>query len=596
MTDSPLPRSVRRGGVVFAAVLGGLLILAVVATVWIGVRGALAYGHLRDAQQTAAAVRENLADPATASDAIASLAADTGAAHAMTSDPVWNLAEGLPWVGPQLAAVATVAESLDGVTSTALRPLSEVAASFQVDALKPQDGQLDLAPLQQISGAAQTASDGVGAAAASVSSIDRTALIAPVRAAVDEVDALLVEAGTATDALARATQLIPSMLGADAPRDYLVLFQNNAEWRSLGGIPGAMALIHTEGGAISLAAQESSSDYPRYDDAVLPLGDEITAIYGERPGRWIQNVTQLPDFAISGALAREMWARQHGGQQVDGVIALDPVALSYLLEATGPITLPTGDVLAPDNAVQLLLNDVYSRYTRPADQDAFFAMAAAAVFEKLSGGDVDPAALVGALTRAGDEDRLLLWSTHENEQSVLEGTTLAGGLPVSDDEAARFGVYVNDGTGSKMDFYQNAKTALEWSSCTLDAAGTATGDAVLTVTIGNTAPADAASLPAYITGDSAFGVPAGITRTIGYLYLPEGFELVDATMSDGTGFGGGIHEGRRVVSFAIDLPPGGSATATLTARTSAPVAATLEAVTTPTLTPPAAVAAVCGGS
>ncbi|KAF2414833.1 peptide synthetase [Microbacterium sp. B35-04] len=576
--------------------LGGILLLVMLGAAWVGIRGALAYSHLRDAQQTAAAVRESLADPATASAAITSLAADTGAAHALTSDPVWSLAEGVPWVGPQLAAVATVAESLDGVASTALRPLSEVAGTFQVDALRPQGGRLDLAPLQQISGAAETATDGVGAAAASVSAIDRTALVAPVRTAVDEVDGLLTEAGTATDALARATQLIPSMLGAEAPRNYLVLFQNNAEWRSLAGIPGAMALIHTEGGALSLAAQESSSDYERYDEAVLPLGDEITAIYGDRPARWIQNVTQVPDFAVSATLAREMWAREHGGQQVDGVIALDPVALSYLLQATGPITLPTGDVLAPDTAVPLLLNEVYARYPRPADQDAFFAVAAASVFAKLSSGDVDPAALVTALTRAGDEDRLLLWSAHDEEQRLLAGTTLAGGLPESDDGAARFGVYVNDGTGSKMDFYQNAVTTLAWDACTVDASGAATGDAVLTVTIGNTAPADAANLPAYITGAGGFGVPAGITRTIGYLYLPEGFELVDATMSDGSGFGGGMHDGRRVVSFAIDLTPGASATATVTARASTPVAATLEAVTTPTLTPPAAVAAVCGGS
>ena len=596
MTDSPLPRSARLGGVVFAGVLGAVLLVVVLGAAWVGIRGALAYSHLSDAQQTASGVRDSLADPAAASGAISALAADTGAAHSLTSDPVWQLAEGLPWVGPQLAAVATVAESLDGVASTALQPLSEVAASFQVDALRPQGGRLDLAPLQQISGAARTAADGVGAAAASVSAIDRTPLVAPVGDAVDQVDELLVEAGIATDALARATELIPSMLGAEAPRNYLVLFQNNAEWRSLGGIPGAMALIHTEGGALSLAAQESSSDYRRYDESVLPLDDEVFAIYGDRPGRWIQNVTQVPDFAMSAALAREMWAREHGGQQVDGVIALDPVALSYLLEATGPITLPTGDVLTPETAVPLLLNDVYARYTRPADQDAFFAMAAAAVFAKLSGGDVDPTALVAALTRSGDEDRLLLWSTHENEQSVLADTTLAGGLPVSDEETARFGVYVNDGTGSKMDFYQNAVTTLAWDACTVDASGGATGDAVLTVTIGNTAPADAANLPAYITGDSAFGVPAGITRTIGYLYLPEGFDLVDATMSDGSGFGGGMHDGRRVVSFAIDLAPGATATATVTARASTPAAATLEAVTTPTLTPPTAVAAVCGGS
>ncbi|WP_194409380.1 DUF4012 domain-containing protein [Microbacterium cremeum] len=502
----------------------------------------------------------------------------------------------MPWVGPQLAAVATVAESLDGVAGTALRPLSEVAASFRVDALRPQGGHLDLAPLQQIGAAAQTAADGVGAAAAPVSAVDRRALVGPVRDAVDEVDDLLSEAGAATGALARATELIPSMLGAGGPRDYLVLFQNNAEWRSLGGIPGAMALIHTDGGSLSLAAQESSSDYSRYDESVLPLDDEVLAIYGDRPGRWIQNVTQVPDFAVSAALAREMWARQHGGQQVDGVLTIDPVALSYLLEATGPITLPTGDVLSADTAVPLLLNGVYTRYPNPADQDDFFAMAAASVFAKLTSGDVDPAALVAGLTRAGDENRLLLWSAHEEEQSVLAGTTLAGGLPVSDDDVARFGVYVNDGTGSKMDFYQSASAALSWDDCALDAAGMATGDAVLDVTIENSAPADAESLPPYITGGSGFGVPAGVTRTVGYVYLPEGFDLIDATMSDGSGFGGGTHEGRRVLSFTVDLAPGETATATVTARAVAPVAATIDAALTPTLTAPAAIAAVCGAA
>ena len=37
------------------------------------------------------------------------------------------------------------------------------------------------------------------------------------------------------------------------------------------------------------------------------------------------------------------------------------------------------------------------------------------------------------------------------------------------------------------------------------------------------------SLPDYITGGGGFGVPAGITRTVGYIYLPEGFELTGST-------------------------------------------------------------------
>ena len=44
---------------------------------------------------------------------------------------------------------------------------------------------------------------------------------------------------------------------------------------------------------------------------------------------------------------------------------------------------------------------------------------------------------------------------------------------MTDADAARFGVYLNDGTGSKMDYYTTADTTVAWDSCTLDAAGTA---------------------------------------------------------------------------------------------------------------------------
>ncbi|MCP2638095.1 DUF4012 domain-containing protein [Microbacterium sp. HD4P20] len=590
---SPLPSSARTAGRVFAWILAGVLIAAVLVIAWIGVRGALAYGHLRDAQAAASGVGSQLSDPAAAADVVADIAPHTAAAHDLTSDPVWRLAEGVPWIGPQLSAVSTVAASLDDIASTALAPLADAASGFSVEALTPQGGRIDLTAITQIQDAAHTAADGITGAAASVSAIDRAPLLSPVRDAVDQVDALLAETGVATDALSRATTLLPAMLGAEGPRNYLVLFQNNAEWRSLGGIPGAMALLHTDGGALSLAAQESSSDYSRYDTSVLPLGDEITPIYGERPGRWIQNVTQVPDFAVSAALAREMWAREHGGQQVDGVIALDPVALSYLLAATGPIELPTGDVLTTESAVPLLLNEVYHRYERPADQDLFFAGAAAMVFDRLSNGGVDPAALVQALGRAGDERRLLLWSAHEDEQALLADTTLAGGLPVTDAATARFGVYLNDGTGSKMDFYQTATSTVTWNECSVDTSGLAVGDATMSVTIANNAPADAASLPDYITGGGNFGVPAGVTRTVAYVYLPEGWELADATTSDGSGFGGGMHAGRRVVSLSVDLAPGQSMTAAITAHTSTAGAPTIEVVSTPTITVPEQVASTC---
>jgi hypothetical protein len=584
---------------VFSWTLGVILIAAVAMTAWVGIRGVMAYGHLRDVQAAASRLQSELSDPAVAAASIESVSADTSAARSLTSDPVWRFAETLPWIGPQLAAVSTVAAATDDVVSTSLTPLTEVASSFELDALRAENGRIDLSVFEGLESAATQSAQGIADAAASVDSIDTAALLTPVSDAVTQVSDVLADATTVTSTLARATVLLPSMLGADEPRDYVVLFQNNAEWRSLGGIPGALALIRTDDGAMSLAAQESSQDYPKYDESVLPLGDEIEAIYGQRPGKWIQNVTQVPDFTVSGALAREMWAREHGGDEVDGVISLDPVALSYLLEATGPIELPSGDTLTSKNAVDLLLNDVYQRYEDPSEQDAFFASAAAAVFDALSSGGVEPAALVSALTKAGDEQRLLMWSTVESEQKLIAETTLAGALPSSSDGVARFGAYVNDGTGSKMDYYLDTDLAVGWDSCSVGADGAVTGTTTLSLTVTSNAPADAASLPRYITGGAAYGVPAGTARTVGYVYLPEGFELAGAELSTGDGFGGGIHSDRRVVSFTVDLAPGESATALVTATgTAAGVGIeggdSVGAQQTPTLESLDAVVASCG--
>jgi hypothetical protein len=261
------------------------------------------------------------------------------------------------------------------------------------------------------------------------------------------------------------------------------------------------------------------------------------------------------------------------------VLSLDPVALSYLLTATGPITLPTGDVLSSENATQLLLNEVYQRYERPADQDAFFQAAAASVFGALSTGSADPVRLVSALAQAGDEQRLLIWNADQAEQSVLDGTTLQGDLPRTDADQTAFGVYLNDGTGSKMDYYMTLGTGVGWCTDT-----ESSPDATITVTLRDDAPADAASLPAYITGNGGFGVQAGLTETVAYLYLPEGAELVSSGASGGgseSGFGTGTDRGRTVLIWRTVLAPGEEATATIRVRT--PYTASLIAQTTPVL-------------
>ena len=424
------------------------------------------------------------------------------------------------------------------------------------------------------SGAASDGASGLGAAASVIDGIDTTPLVSPLRDAVGEVSTLISQAHGAADALNRTAALLPPMLGADGPRNYLIVFQNNAEWRSLGGIVGAMVLVHTENGQITLGAQASSSDFTRYDEPVVPLTEEEIRLFSERPATYVQNVTQIPDFTRDAPIIQAMWERETG-TTIDGVLSLDPVALSYLLEATGPIPLPTGDELNSDNAVQLLLNEVYLRYEDPAEQDAFFAVAAASVFASLTSGAADPAALVSALGRAGEEHRLMIWNASPEEQAVLDGTTLQGRLAPVDASTAEFGVYLNDGTGSKMGYYMQVAAGAE--SCT-------PGEATLRVTLRNAAPADAASLPSYITGGGNFGIPPGEVETVSYIYLPEGANLLSATLAgseESPGLGGGTDAGRQVLTWTTQLPPGSEITLDVTVE----AAQTAEIVTrlTPTV-------------
>lgn len=562
---------------VFAATVLLLFLMGVGGAVWIGVRGAAAVQHLRAAQ---AAVEPSMADvenPDAALAHLADAAADTSAARALTDDPIWAAAESLPWIGPQLAAVSVTAAAVDDAASSAVPPLRSAAAIMAPGALRASDGAIDVDGVTSAAPAAADAAARLRSAADRMSAIDPRPLLRPLATAVSSTAAVLDRAANAADALHRTTVLLPRMLGAEGPRSTLLLFQNNAEWRSLGGVVGAVAQVDTDEGRLTLQAQASSADVTAFaDDPVLPLPDDIRGVYDTRPARYLQNTTQVPDFAVGASIAREMW-RRTTGTEVDAVVTLDPVALSYLLRATGPVALPSGEQLDADRAVPLLLDEVYRRFSDPRDQDAFFQGASAAVFRALADGRGDPAALVRALTRAGDERRLLVWNADAADQAVLDGTTLQGALPVSDGARTTIGVYLDDGTGSKMDSYLHPRITAGWCDA---------GLATVHVDLRNDAP-DPSTLPRYVTGGGDYGVPVGEALTGVYVYLPPGAEVVDRrTSSDATtapGFAVGTHDGRNVVKWSVQLAPGQTGALDLDVRM--PPTPRLELVATPTRDP-----------
>ena len=221
---------------------------------------------------------------------------------------------------------------------------------------KPVDGVVDIAQLIAVTPATAKAGTAFSTARNESEAIDTSGLLAPVQGAVVKLQHTIAKSAAAVNSLNRAVAVLPAMLGAQRPRNYLLLFQNPAELRSSGGISGALALVHTENGRVQMVQQAASYDFPHCLKSVIPLSAETRRLYGDITGEYIQEVNLTPKFAEWAALAREMW-RQQFGLTVDGVLSIDPLALSYLLNATGSITLPTGDVMASTNAVKLLLSD-----------------------------------------------------------------------------------------------------------------------------------------------------------------------------------------------------------------------------------------------
>jgi hypothetical protein len=562
-----LPAPIRTAGRVTAWVLFAAIVLAAVLAAWVAIRGALAYQDLARIQNSATDLSSSLvSDPASAIDTLDRLAADAESARNLTDDPVWRIAEHLPWMGPQLAALSTVAASTDELLSKSLVPLAHAAQDASVESFKPVGGRVETTTFTSIVAPAKMAAAHASDAAARVRDIDPTPLLGVVDSAVGRAGDLFAEVASAVDGLSRASQLLPSMLGMDGPRSYLLLVQNNAELRSLGGITGTVILLRADHGAVSLVQTDTATGLSAgITEPQVELPTSLTDIFGTKPARYFHNLTQIPDFTIDGPLAQTMFQKRTG-IRVDGVLSMDPVALSYLLRATGPVRLSTGDTLDAASAAPFLLNGVYLKYPDPVAQDAVFAAAAGEIFQGLLDGRGAASGLIEGLTQAGRERRIFMWSANATEQAVIAGTTIAGSLTSADSNGAALGVFLNDATGSKMSYYVRPDVSLAWDSCPASRT-TDERELSLEVTLTSDAPADAATtLPWYITGGGVYGVAPGNASTVAYIFLPDGFELVEATATDGGGYAEHPYEGREVLTFGTNLKPGESTTLSIHMR------------------------------
>ncbi len=230
--------------------------------------------------------------------------------------------------------------------------------------------------------------------AARVHAIDTEGLVPQLAAPVEQLQRKLSEPRRPSERASLAVRLLPPMLGSEGPRNYLVLFQNNAEIRATGGMPGALAVLRADHGRLSIVGQGTAGDLGFHQTPPLRLTRQETALYEKKLGMYAADLDFTPDFPRAAQIARAMW-RASKGQTVDGVLSADPVALSYLLQGTGPVQVPGGPTLNASNAVDVLLSDIYRTQPDSDLQNAFFAASARSVFDAVASGKGDPVKVLG---------------------------------------------------------------------------------------------------------------------------------------------------------------------------------------------------------
>ncbi len=483
-----------------------------------------------------------------------------------TSSPVWTMASFIPVYGSDINAARTMVDALSDVSSGALVPMADNLAQATPGKLF-QDGTINVSALQAVADSLSDSSKVFKSANEKIQGIGDTH-IAQVTELVDKAKDGFATLDGAVDAAEKVAPVLPQMLGANGQtRNYLVYAMNNVEIRACGGFGGSQGLISVTDGQMSIG------DFvPRIglseDEAVESVDEEDEALFGDHSNLYNSGNTYSPDWPRNSQRVAALWKSQYG-QDVDGVVGIDPVFLQYLLGLVGNVSLPDGTVVDGTNAAKVLMHDVYWNY--PVEEsDGIFASVASAAFDKILGGigDVDVTKLVGAFERGAEEGRLIAWMRNDDEQNAIKEMGIDASLPDPDDPSADpvAGVYFNNLSFSKLDWYLNADTQI--------GQGVKNGDGTcsyrITVTLTNImTQEEAGKLPDYVAA-SAPDAARDDERLNVSLFAPTGGNISDLTV-EGTQFGLGAAtwHGIPFYSGTVDLHAGETTTITYTLTTSA---------------------------
>jgi hypothetical protein len=370
------------------------------------------------------------------------------------------------------------------------------------------------------------------------------------RATADYLDELTGVQSSLSTALTFG-QIGGTLLGSDDPQRYFVAILSPNEARGTGGFLGNYAVVTAEGGKVSIDTVGSNTDLPNLQRLPASLDTQYRDRYGDVPlARGTFNMSpHLPDTA---AVWLTSW-RERTGQRLDGVIAVDVIALSRMVGASGErIPLPDGGSIGGTELARFATRGIYEKFPR-ANQDAQRNAYQVAVLTSALESIVRPPrpeAMARAIGDALSEHRMVVWSGDRDVERQLLEAEVGGSLRVPDGPH----VYpvVLSTSNSKLDAYLRRSVRYEVGRCP-DEQGRVRSR--VTFALENAIPFGQRP-PEYMVGTAPVSPTGPIHSVEAQVHLPNGAEVEQVTVDDrdarSTAF---AEQDRPAVWLQVELPP-----------------------------------------
>ncbi|HSO95620.1 MAG TPA: DUF4012 domain-containing protein [Acidimicrobiia bacterium] len=425
---------------------------------------------------------------------------DFNRAHSLAANPVlapWSI---VPLASGNVDAVRSLTSAAEHVAAVGARAARDGSAALRSH---PATGAERLAVLDRVAAIAGRAARDLD----HVSLGPDFFLIGPLGdARARFVDRLQRLRDALTNAQALAAGAAQVLRG---PRTYLVLAANNGEMRAGSGMFLSSGIATFGAGTFTLGQLGPSAD--RDLSASVALPPQLQSLWGWlSPGRHWRNLATTPRFDVTAPVAAQMW-QAATGQHVDGVLAVDAVALQALLAAQGPVTVAGQELTGSDALSYLLLGQYAGIPAVDASQadrrDQLSAIARAAV-DTLSSRPWNAQNLVSELSNVGKGRHILAWSRDATEERAWEGAGISGEL-----QPDSLAVSVMNFGGNKLDQFLRVD-----SSLTVTAQPDGGSDAEVQLRLHNDAPT---GIPGYVGGPSPdSGVGEGVYQGILSVNVP----------------------------------------------------------------------------